>query len=65
MYTVELPKALKTNGTANLVVETVQTHATFPWPQEAAQKDPQSLKYNAELFVISPYKTSVQRTKIR
>ncbi|OJT10161.1 Dolichyl-diphosphooligosaccharide--protein glycosyltransferase subunit 1 [Trametes pubescens] len=65
LYTVELPKALNTNGTANLVVETVQTHATFPWPQEAAQKDPQSLKYNAELFVISPYKTLVQRTKIR
>ncbi|KAL1944192.1 hypothetical protein VTO73DRAFT_3377 [Trametes versicolor] len=65
LYTVELPKALNTNGTANLVVETVQTHATFPWPQEAAQKDPQSLKYTAELFVISPYKTSVQRTKIR
>lgn len=54
---MELPKALKTNGTANLVVETVQTHATFPWPQEASQKDPQSLKYNSELFVISPYST--------
>ncbi|KAI9066772.1 oligosaccharyl transferase alpha subunit [Trametes sanguinea] len=65
LYTVELPKALDTNGTANLVVETVQTHATYPWPQEAAQKDPQSLKYSTELFVISPYKTAVQRTKIR
>ncbi|KAI0638058.1 oligosaccharyl transferase alpha subunit [Trametes polyzona] len=65
LYTVELPKALDTNGTANLVVETVQTHATYAWPQEAAQKDPQSLKYNAELFVLSPYKTAVQRTKIR
>ncbi|KAI0650316.1 oligosaccharyl transferase alpha subunit [Trametes meyenii] len=65
LYTVELPKALDTNATANLVVETVQTHATFPWPEEAAQKDPQSLKYILELFVLSPYKTAVQRTKIR
>ncbi|KAI0832298.1 oligosaccharyl transferase alpha subunit [Trametes gibbosa] len=65
LYTIELPKALNTNETANLVVETVQTHVTFPWPQEAAQKDPQSLKYNSELLVLSPYKTAVQRTKIR
>ncbi|KAI0327775.1 oligosaccharyl transferase alpha subunit [Cubamyces sp. BRFM 1775] len=65
LYTVELPKALDTNGTANLVVETVQTHATSPWPEEAFQKDPQSLKYSTELFVLSPYKTAVQRTKIR
>ncbi|KAI0775924.1 oligosaccharyl transferase alpha subunit [Trametes elegans] len=65
LYTVELPKALNTNGTANLVVDTVLTHATFAWPQEAAQGDPQSLKYNSELFVLSPYKTAVQRTKIR
>ena len=65
LYTVELPKALKSNGTANLVVETVQTHATYPWPEEASQKDGQSMKYESELFVLSPYKTAVQRTKFR
>lgn len=62
---MEFPKTLKTNGTASLVVETVQTHATYPWPEVAAQKDPQFLKYEADLFVLSPYKTAVQRTKIR
>ncbi|KAH9853610.1 oligosaccharyl transferase alpha subunit [Lenzites betulinus] len=65
LYTIELPKALNTDGTANLVIETVQTHATFAWPQEASQKDPQSLKYQSELLVLSPYHTAVQRTKIR
>ena len=65
LYTVELPTVLNTNQTANLVIETVQTHATYPWPEEAGQKDPQSLKYETELLVLSPYKTSVQRTKFR
>lgn len=65
LYTVDLPKALSVNGTINLVVETVQTHATYPWPQQASQKDEQNFKYDTELFVLSPYKTSTQRTKIR
>ena len=65
MYTIELPKALNVNQTSNLVIETVQTHATYPWPEEAEQKDPQSLKYHSELLVLSPYKSAVQRTKIR
>lgn len=65
LYTIELPKSLNTNQTANLVIETVQTHATYPWPAEAAQKDPQSLKYESELLVLSPYKTAVQRTKVK
>jgi len=49
----------------NLVLETVQTHATFPWPETAKQLDEQALKYNADLFVLSPYYTAVQRTKFR
>lgn len=65
LYTIELPKALNVNGTANLVVETIQTHATYPWPEEASQKDPQSMRHDTELFVLSPYKTAVQRTKFR
>lgn len=64
-YTIELPNALKYNASANILVETVQTHATYPWPDTAAQTDPQSLKWTGELFVLSPYQTLVQRTKIR
>ncbi|GBE79631.1 oligosaccharyl transferase alpha subunit [Sparassis latifolia] len=65
LYDLQLPKALRTNATTNLVVETVETHATFPWPEQASQKDPQSLKYETDLFVLSPYFTAVQRTKVR
>lgn len=64
-YSVALPKALDTNQTANLVLETVQTHAAYPFPPEAAQDDPQALKYDTDLFVLSPYKTLVQRTKFK
>jgi len=64
-YSVELPHALKTNATTNLVVETVETHATYPWPEQASQQEPQSLKYESDMFVLSPYKTSVERIKYR
>ncbi|KAF8897526.1 oligosaccharyl transferase alpha subunit [Infundibulicybe gibba] len=62
---VELPKALGVNSTLNLVLDTIQTHATHPWPEKAGQNDEQGLKYMTDLFVLSPYKTSVQRTKLR
>ena len=64
-YSVALPKALDTNQTANLVLETVQTHAAYPFPPEAAQNDRQTLMYDTDLFVLSPYKTLVQRTKFK
>jgi len=62
---VKLPSALPVNSTVNIVLQTVQTHATYPWPETAAQKDEQALKYHTGLFVLSPYDTSVQRTKIK
>ena len=60
-----LPRKLAVNGTINLVLETVQTHATYPYPAYATQKDPQLLKYDTDLFVLSPYTTLVQRTKVK
>jgi hypothetical protein len=65
LLSVSLPKALGVNGTLNLVLETVQTHATHPFPEQAAQKEPQLLKYKTDLFTSSPYTTLVQRTKIK
>ncbi|TFK43538.1 oligosaccharyl transferase alpha subunit [Crucibulum laeve] len=62
---ITLPKALSANKTTNLVVETILTHATHPWPETAGQKDDQALKYTTDLFVLSPYSTTVQRTKLR
>lgn len=49
----------------NLVLETVQTRASRPWPEKASQTETQSLKYDFSLFVISPYETLVQRTKVK
>ncbi|KAF9534334.1 oligosaccharyl transferase alpha subunit [Crepidotus variabilis] len=62
---ITLPKALSTDKTLNLVLETVQTHATWPSPATAAQNEDQSLKYQTNLLILSPYKTSVQRTKVK
>ncbi|KAK0190947.1 Ribophorin I [Armillaria mellea] len=62
---VVLPKALNLNSTINIVLETVQTHVTWAWPQTAAQGDGQALKYKTNLLVPSPYKTHVQRTKVK
>ncbi|KAF8450710.1 Ribophorin I [Boletus edulis BED1] len=65
VFAVSLPRKLAINGTINLVLETIQTHATYPYPSYAAQADPQLLKYDTDLFVLSPYTTLVQRTKIK
>ncbi|KAF4619525.1 hypothetical protein D9613_005085 [Agrocybe pediades] len=60
-----LEKPLSTNKTLNIVVETIQTHATEPWPATAGQKDEQALRYTTGLFILSPYATTVQRTKVK
>jgi oligosaccharyltransferase complex subunit alpha (ribophorin I) len=60
-----LPSPLEVNSTVNIVLESIQTHATYPWPERATQQDEQALKYNTTLFVLSPYKTLVQRTKVK
>ncbi|KAJ7433837.1 Ribophorin I [Mycena galericulata] len=62
---ITLPQSLGLNATVNIVLETIQTHATYPWPERASQQDDQAIKYKTDLFVLSPYHTSVQRTKIR
>ncbi|KAJ7591060.1 Ribophorin I [Mycena floridula] len=62
---VALPEPLALNSTVNLVLETVQTHATWPWPESAAQGEDQALKYETDLLVLSPYRTKVQRTKLK
>lgn len=64
-FAVMLPKGLKKDEVITLELETVQTHATYAWPQSVGQNDDMYLKYETDLFVISPYPTQVQRTKIR
>ncbi|KAF8812442.1 oligosaccharyl transferase alpha subunit [Phlegmacium glaucopus] len=62
---IVLPKVLSHNKTLNIVFESIQTHATRPYPKSAGQNEEQALKYTTDLFVISPYPTTVQRTKIK
>ena len=62
---IVLPKALSLNRTLNIVFESIQTHATRPHPKSVGQTGEQALKYTTDLFVLSPYSTSVQRTKIK
>jgi len=62
---IVLPQTLGVNSTLNIVLETVQTHATTPWPEQASQMDDLALKYKTDVFVLSPYYTSVQRTKLK
>lgn len=64
-YSVALPKALDKDQTASLTLETVQTHAAYPFPPHSSQDDRQALKYDTELFVLSPYKSLVQKTKFK
>lgn len=65
LYAVVLPNGLKNGEAITLELETVQTHATYPWPASVGQNEEMSLKYETDLFVLSPYATAVQRTKIR
>ncbi|KAF7355305.1 Dolichyl-diphosphooligosaccharide--protein glycosyltransferase subunit 1 [Mycena sanguinolenta] len=62
---ITLPQPLALNASVNIVLEAIQTHATYPWPETASQQEPQALKYKTDLLVLSPYHTAVQRTKIR
>jgi len=60
-----LPRSLRVNETMNIVLETVQTHVTWPLPETATQTEDQALQYKTNLFVLSPYYTLVQRTKLK
>jgi oligosaccharyltransferase complex subunit alpha (ribophorin I) len=65
LFDISLPQSLGLNASINIVLESLQTHATYPWPERASQQESQALKYKTDLFVLSPYHTAVQRTKIK
>ncbi|KAF8476511.1 oligosaccharyl transferase alpha subunit [Gautieria morchelliformis] len=64
-YTATLPKPMKAHTDITLELTTVQSNAVKPVPATVRQQDPQSLMYDTDLFVVSPYTTVIQRTKIR
>ncbi|GJJ07075.1 hypothetical protein Clacol_001274 [Clathrus columnatus] len=65
LYTAKLPKALDAADEVTFELETIQSNAGVPTPLTVPQGEPQSLKYTTDLFVISPYATKSQRTKVR
>lgn len=64
LYTVDLPP-MTANATANLVVDSILSHASTPFPATIKQSDPQRLKFETEALVLTPYPTLSQRIKIR
>jgi hypothetical protein len=64
LYTVDLPP-MTANATVNLVVDSILSHASTPFPATIKQSDPQRLKFEVEALVLTPYPTSSQRIKIR
>jgi Ribophorin I len=53
------------NATATLVVNSILSHASTPFPAAVKQSEPQGLKFGTEAFVLTPYPTLSQRIKIR
>lgn len=53
------------NDTVSLTVYTVESHASYPLPAVAKQADTQSLVYETDVYITSPYPTANQRTKIK
>lgn len=62
---INLPKPLGINDTLSLIVSSVQSHASYPLPAVAKQNEAQSLVYETEAYIPSPYSTLNQRTKIK
>ena len=53
------------NATATLVVDSILSHASTPFPASIKQSEPQRLKFETEALVLTPYPTLSQRIKIR
>ncbi|KIM19466.1 hypothetical protein M408DRAFT_47828, partial [Serendipita vermifera MAFF 305830] len=64
LYSVELPPMAE-DATATIVVNSILSHASTPFPESIKQADPQLLKFSTEAYVLSPYRTLSERTKIR
>lgn len=56
---------MEEDASATLVVNSVLVHASTAYPAAVKQGDPQAFKFSTEAYVLSPYKTIAERTKIR
>ncbi|KAG8777234.1 dolichyl-diphosphooligosaccharide--protein glycosyltransferase subunit 1 [Serendipita sp. 407] len=64
LYSVDLPPMAE-NASATLIVNSVLVHASTAHPASVKQEEPQCLIFTTEAYVLSPYPTVSERTKIR
>ena len=64
LYSVELPPMAE-DATATIVVNSILSHASTPFPASIKQGEAQLLQFSTDAYIITPYKTISERTKIR
>jgi oligosaccharyltransferase complex subunit alpha (ribophorin I) len=64
-YNVALPKALKKNEDAKVVVTVVLVNVLAPFPAEIAQDETQKVLFKGNHYVVSPYACDAQKTIIK
>ncbi|KZT60727.1 oligosaccharyltransferase alpha subunit [Calocera cornea HHB12733] len=65
VYAITLPKALPKGESLTLLIDTIESHATYPKPAFASQVDNHFRVYEADGLVLSPYETTSQRLRIK
>lgn len=53
------------NDTLSLLIYSIESHASYPLPAVAKQNEAQSLVYETDAYITSPYVTLDQRTKLK
>ena len=63
-YKVLLAQSLASDQSVTIVVETVFTHAIFPFPKEITQNERQLVQFTGNAYVLSPYPCKTQSTTV-
>ncbi|KAL5475024.1 hypothetical protein EMCRGX_G027071 [Ephydatia muelleri] len=64
VYKVSLTQPLTSEQSTTVVVETVFTHAIFPFPKEITQNERQLVQFTGNAYIISPYPCKTQSTTV-
>lgn len=64
MYRVDLPSSLESGKEVTVEVETVYSHTLKPYPSHITQAEKQFVKFVANIYFYSPYKSRSQTTVV-
>lgn len=64
-FSVTLPSGLAAGATADVIIETVFTHALTPFPTSVGQSEKQLVVYKANTYFYSPYEVVSQKTAVK